>query len=73
MFIICSDLEITMLTRKIDNALDLIARCRSQIPLLMECFRAGTPERAALEELCGAVRRADEALQPPDVAVTPLN
>ena len=60
-----------MLTRKIDSALDLIARCRTQIPLLMECFRAGTPERAALEELCGAVHRADEALQRGCVEASP--
>jgi hypothetical protein len=72
MFAICSNLEMTMLTRKIDSALDLIARCRTQIPLLMECFRTGTPEHVALEELCGAVHRADVALQRRGVATTPL-
>jgi hypothetical protein len=51
-----------MLTRRIDAALDAIARCRVQAPMLADLFRPGTPERAALDELQDALRRTDDAL-----------
>jgi hypothetical protein len=59
-----------MLTRRIDAALDAIARCRAQAPVLASLFRPGAPERVALEDLLDALKRTDDALlgrqrQPP--------
>lgn len=51
-----------MLTRRIDTALDAIARCRSQVPFLSGLYRPGSPERLALEDLLAALRRTDDAL-----------
>ena len=51
-----------MLTRRIDTALDAIARCRNQVPLLSALYRPGAPERAALDDLLAALRRTDAAL-----------
>ena len=51
-----------MLTRRIDAALDAIARCRRQVPELSDVFRPGTPERAALEDLLAALKRTDDVL-----------
>jgi hypothetical protein len=51
-----------MLTRRIDSALDAIARCRAQVPMLSSLFRPGAPERAALDDLLDALRRTDDAL-----------
>jgi hypothetical protein len=53
-----------MLTRKIDAALDALAACRARAPGLRDCYRPGTPERAALDALMSALERTDAALSP---------
>ena len=51
-----------MLTRRIDAALDALAACRDRVPFLRDLYRAGTIERAALDDLLDALRRTDDAL-----------
>jgi hypothetical protein len=51
-----------MLTRRIDAALDAIAACRDRVPELRDLYGNGTPERAALENLIDAARRASDVL-----------
>jgi hypothetical protein len=51
-----------MLTRQIDAAFDAIAACRERVPALRDLYRDGTPERAALDDLIDAARRANGAL-----------
>jgi hypothetical protein len=51
-----------MLTRRIDAALDAIAACSERVPMLRDLYRDGTPERAALDDLINAARRASGAL-----------
>jgi hypothetical protein len=51
-----------MLTRRIDAALDAIAACRDRVPALRDLYRDGTPERAALDVLIDAARRANGVL-----------
>jgi hypothetical protein len=63
-----------MLTRRVDAAIDALWTCRDRLPFLCEQYRPETPERAALEDVLAAVRRADEALlgrsaRPPEAAV----
>ncbi|MDR3512493.1 MAG: hypothetical protein P4L73_12730 [Caulobacteraceae bacterium] len=53
-----------MLTRQIDAALDALEACRTRAPHLRDCYRPGTPERAALDELVAALERTDAALRP---------
>jgi hypothetical protein len=51
-----------MLTRRIDAALDAIAACRERVPALRDLYRDGSRERAALDELIEAARRATGVL-----------
>ena len=51
-----------MITRHIDAALDALEACRSRLPWLRDFYRPGTPEHAALEEVLGALNRADAVL-----------
>jgi hypothetical protein len=53
-----------MLTRRIDAALDALQACRDRLPLLRDLYRPGSPERAALDEILGALSRADPVLRP---------
>lgn len=57
-----------MLTRKIDTALDAMASCRIRTPMLAECYRLGTPERIALDDLIAALERTDAILLRRDAA-----
>ena len=59
--------EPSMLTRKIDAALDAITACRTRTPDLLGCYRPGAPERAALERLMAALDQACGALAGPGV------
>ena len=54
-----------MLTRRIDTALDALARCRARVPDLRDLYRPGSPERAALDDLLEALSRTSEALRSP--------
>ena len=54
-----------MLTRRIDAALDALAVCRARAPGLRDCYRPGSPERAALDALIAALERTETALSPP--------
>jgi hypothetical protein len=51
-----------MLTRRIDAALDALAACRSRVPSLRDVYRPGSAERAVLDDLLGALKRADDVL-----------
>lgn len=51
-----------MLTHKIDAALDALLACAMRLPALRDCYRPGTPERAALDNLLAALQHADAAL-----------
>ena len=53
-----------MLTRTIDAALDALTGCRARAPGLRDCYRPGTPERAALDALMAALKRTEAALSP---------
>ena len=53
----------TMLTRKIDRALDAMAACKDRVPALREIYRADSPEGLALGHLMEAVERAQQVLQ----------
>lgn len=57
-----------MLTRKIDAALNALDACRASAPGLRDCYRPGSPERAALDELMAALERTDAALRSPAAA-----
>jgi hypothetical protein len=54
-----------MLTRRIDAAFQALAACRDRLPALREIYRAGSPERAPLDDLMEALRRAEDALLAP--------
>lgn len=54
-----------MLSRKIDAALNALDACRANAPGLRDCYRPGSPERAALDELMAALERTDLVLRPP--------
>jgi hypothetical protein len=54
-----------MLTQRIDAALDALATCRNRLPVLREVFGPGAPERAAVDDLLGAIERADAAILTP--------
>ncbi|MDR3513452.1 MAG: hypothetical protein P4L73_17575 [Caulobacteraceae bacterium] len=51
-----------MLTHKIDGALDALLACMMRLPALRDCYRSGTAERAALDELMTSLQRTDAAL-----------
>jgi membrane peptidoglycan carboxypeptidase len=51
-----------MLTRKIDAALDAMLACMIKAPALLDVYRPGTPERAAVAELLAALQRTDAVL-----------
>jgi hypothetical protein len=51
-----------MHTHRIDAALDAIAACRNRVPALRDLYRAGSRERAALDDLIAAARRANGLL-----------
>ncbi|MDR3506843.1 MAG: hypothetical protein P4L64_02990 [Caulobacteraceae bacterium] len=51
-----------MLTHKIDGALDALLACMMRLPALRDCYRPGTPERVALDELMVSLQRTDAAL-----------
>jgi hypothetical protein len=51
-----------MHTHRIDAALDAIAACGNRVPALRDLYRDGTRERAALDELIEAARRASGVL-----------
>ena len=51
-----------MLTHKIDGALDALLACMMRLPALRDCYRPGTPERAALDDLMAALQRTDAVL-----------
>ena len=51
-----------MLTHKIDGALDSLLACVMRLPALRECYRPGTPERAALDDLMASLERTDAVL-----------
>ncbi len=54
-----------MLTHRIDAALDAIAACRERAPALRDLYRDGSRERAALDDLIAAARRANDILSNP--------
>lgn len=60
-----------MLTRRIDAALDALDACRTRAPDLRDCYRPGSPERAALDELMAALERTTAALRPAGPAGAP--
>jgi hypothetical protein len=51
-----------MLTRRIDSAIESLWTCRERLPFLRELYRPGSPERAALDDVLAAIRRADQVL-----------
>jgi hypothetical protein len=51
-----------MLTRRIDSAIESLWTCRERLPFLRELYRPGSPERAALDDVLAAIRRADTVL-----------
>ena len=51
-----------MLTHKIDGALDALLACMMRLPALRDCYRPGTAERAALDELMVSLQRTDTVL-----------
>jgi hypothetical protein len=51
-----------MLTHKIDSALDALLACMMRLPALRDCYRSGTPERTALEDLMASLQRTDAVL-----------
>jgi hypothetical protein len=55
-------MERAMLTTKIDAALDTLLACTIRLPALRDCYRPGTPERAALDDLIQALARTDAIL-----------
>ena len=61
-FLICSNREAAMLTLTIDAALDALLACMMRLPALRDCYRPGTPERAALDDLMASLQRTDATL-----------
>ena len=53
-----------MLTRKLDSAFDAMVACRAKASALLDCYRPGTAERAAVEGLLAALQNVDTALTP---------
>lgn len=53
-----------MITRRIDRGLEALHQCETAIPGLADVFREGSPERAALHEVCMAAKRARQILSP---------
>ena len=53
-----------MLSYRIDAALDALLACMMRVPALRDCYRPGTPERAALDSLLAELQRTDAALFP---------
>lgn len=51
-----------MLTHRIDGALDALLACMMRLPALRDCYRPGTPERAALDDLMASLQRTDAVL-----------
>ena len=51
-----------MLTRRIDSAIDSLWTCRERLPFLREQYRPDSPERAVLDDVLAAIRRADQVL-----------
>jgi hypothetical protein len=54
--------ERDMLTTKIDAGLDALLACTVRLPALRDCYRPGTPERAALDELIKSLAQTDAIL-----------
>jgi len=54
-----------VLTRSIDQALEALAACRLRLPFLRDLHPDGSPERAALNAVLDAVRRANDVLGAP--------
>ena len=54
-----------MLTRKLDGAFDALAHCRSQAAVLLDCYRPGTEERAAVERLMSALEAVNRTFSQP--------
>lgn len=51
-----------MLTHKIDGALDALLACMMRLPALRDCYRPGTPERTALDDLMASLQQTDAVL-----------
>lgn len=51
-----------MLSYQIDAALDSLLACMMRTPALRDCYRPGTPERTALDELLAQLARTDAVL-----------
>jgi hypothetical protein len=51
-----------MLTHKIDGALDALLACMMRLPALRDCYRPGTLERAALDDLMASLQWTDAVL-----------
>lgn len=51
-----------MLSQKIDSALDALLACMMRLPALRDCYRPGTPERVALDDLTASLQRTGAAL-----------
>ncbi len=51
-----------MLTHKIDGALDALLACMMRLPALRDCYRPGTPERIALDDLMASLQQTDAVL-----------
>ena len=51
-----------MLTRQIDAALDSLHACGERLPFLRDLYRPGSTERAVLDDVIGAMKRADDVL-----------
>lgn len=54
-----------MLTRKLDGAFDALSQCRSQAAVLLDCYRPGTEERAAVERLMSALEAVNRTFSRP--------
>ncbi|HEY2660086.1 MAG TPA: hypothetical protein VGI79_10215 [Caulobacteraceae bacterium] len=55
-------MEGAMLTHKIDGALDALLACMMRLPALRDCYRPGTVERVALDDLMASLQRTDAVL-----------
>ena len=55
-----------MLTRSIDAALGALFDCRQRLPFLRDLQPAGSPRRAALDDVLAAVERAETLMAAPD-------
>ncbi len=51
-----------MPTHEIHSALDALLACMMRLPTLRDCYRPGTVERIALDDLLASLRRTDAAL-----------